>query len=107
MREDKNTSKSSGSLVVEPKRHVTKPSMYKVVLMNDDYTPMDFVVYVVQKFFHKSQDEAVRITMQIHTAGFAVCGFYTRDVAETKVGIVNDFARKSHHPLKCTIEENS
>lgn len=98
---------AQSSLLAEPKKHLTKPSMYKVVLMNDDYTPMDFVIYVVQKFFHKSHDEGVGITMQIHTTGSAICGFYTKDVAETKVGIVNDFSRKNQHPLKCTIEENA
>jgi ATP-dependent Clp protease adaptor protein ClpS len=106
MREEKPNSRLSGAIVAEPKRRVTKPSMYKVRLLNDDFTPMDFVVYVVQKFFHKSHDESLSIALQIHNTGSAVCGFYTRDVAETKVGIVNDYARKSQHPLKCTLEEN-
>jgi len=96
----------TGAAIAEPLKHITKPCMYKVVLLNDDYTPMDFVVYVVQKFFHKNYDESMNLTMQIHASGSAICGFFTRDVAETKVGIVNDFARKNHHPLKCTLEEN-
>ena len=97
----------SGAVVADPVQFATKPSMYKVVLLNDDFTPMDFVVYVVQKFFHKPYDDAMAITMQVHSGGQAVCGFFTKDVAETKVGIVNDFSRKNNHPLKCTIEENS
>ena len=96
----------SGAGLAEPLKHITKPSMFKVMLLNDDYTPMDFVVYVVQKFFHKNYDESMNLTMQIHASGSAVCGLFTRDVAETKVGIVNDFARKNHHPLKCTLEEH-
>ena len=98
---------NAGSTIADPVHFATKPSMYKVVLLNDDFTPMDFVVYVVQKFFHKSYDDAMAITMQVHASGNAVCGFFTKDVAETKVGIVNDFSRKNHHPLKCTIEEKS
>ena len=101
-----NKAQFSDAVVAEPVQFATKPSMYKVVLLNDDFTPMDFVVYVVQKFFHKNYDESMNLTMQIHASGSAVCGFFTRDVAETKVGIVNDFARKNHHPLKCTLEEN-
>lgn len=108
MSEDKTSnSKLSEGVVSEPKKRIAKPSMYKVKLLNDDYTPIDFVVYVVQKFFHKSHDESMAITLQIHNGGSAVCGFYTKDVAETKVGIVNDYARKSQHPLKCTLEENA
>ncbi len=103
----KSVTGTTGAVVAEPKKHITKPVMYKVMLLNDDFTPMDFVVYVTQKFFHKTHDEALALTMQIHNSGAAVCGFYTKDVAETKVGIVNDFARKNQHPLKCTLEENS
>lgn len=84
---------------------LAKPSMYKVMLLNDEYTPVEFTSYVLQKIFHKPQIEASQICMQIHREGLAVCGFFTRDVAETKVGIVNDYARRSHHPLKCTFEE--
>ena len=104
MQEDKN-SKLSLSTIAEAR--VTKPSMYRVKLLNDDYTPIEFVIYVVQKFFHKTYDESMAISLQIHNIGSAICGFYTRDIAETKVGIVNDYARKSQHPLKCTLEENN
>lgn len=99
--------KFSSGLSVEQARRLTKPSLYKVRLLNDDYTPMDFVSYVIQKFFNKSESESQSITMQIHKTGSAICGLYTKDIAETKVGIVNDYARKSQHPLKCTIEENA
>ena len=103
----KVSGKTSGAPTAEPKRRVAKPSMYKVRLLNDDFTPIDFVTYVIQKFFHKSIDESMSITMQIHKTGSAICGLYTKDVAETKVGIVNDYARKSQHPLKCTLEEQA
>lgn len=89
-----------------PEVHLAKPSMFKVMLVNDDYTPTDFVCQILQKFFRKSQLQAQKLTMQISSDGVAICGFYTRDVAETKVGIVNDFAAKSLHPLKCTFEED-
>ena len=104
---EEKTTRAVSSAVVEPKHRVTKPSMYKVQLLNDDFTPIDFVIYTVQKFFHKTHDDALGIALQIHKSGSAVCGFYTRDVAETKVGIVNDYARKAQHPLKCTFEENA
>lgn len=85
---------------------LAKPSMFRVMLLNDNYTPPEFLNYVLQKFFHKPQAEAGRLATQISREGLAVCGFFTRDVAETKVGIVNDHARKCQHPLKCTFEEN-
>ena len=109
MSEDKTNGnlKASASTVSEPKKRAVKPSMYKVRLLNDDFTPIDFVSFVVQKFFNKTADESVSITMQIHKSGSAICGLYTKDVAETKVGIVNDYARKSQHPLKCTLEEHA
>lgn len=90
----------------DPQITLSKPSMYKVILLNDDYTPMDFVSLILEKFFNKMSVEANSLTSQIHSDGAAVCGFYTRDIAETKVGIVNEFARQSQHPLKCTFEED-
>jgi ATP-dependent Clp protease adaptor protein ClpS len=83
---------------------LAKPSMYKVMLLSDDYTPSEFLQNVLQKQFHKPQIEAAQLTMQVRKEGLAVCGFFTRDVAETKVSIVNDQARRNHHPLKCTFE---
>ncbi len=82
-----------------------QPPMYKVVLLNDDYTPMDFVVEVLQRFFNKDRNEATQIMLHVHTRGKGVCGTYSRDVAETKVSQVNDYAREHEHPLLCTMEE--
>ena len=103
--EERNHYNMSDAAIAPQDMTLAKPSMYKVLLLNDDYTPVEFVSHVLQKFFHKPQIEASKLCMQIHREGIAVCGFFTRDVAETKVGIVNDQARKSHHPLKCTFEE--
>ena len=88
----------------EPKTE--KPSMYKVIMMNDDYTPMEFVVELLKNFFSKSHEEASRIMMAIHKDGSAVCGIYTYEVAETKLTQVMDHARKNQHPLQCTIEKD-
>lgn len=83
-----------------------KPSMYKVMLINDDFTPVEFVISIMQKFFHRSYEDSVSATMQVHNEGVAVCGYFTRDMAETKVGMVNEFASRNQHPLKCTFEED-
>lgn len=82
-----------------------KPAMYRVLLLNDDFTPMDFVVYVLEKFFSKSRQEATEIMLHVHRRGVGVCGVYTHEVAETKVNLVMDFARKNEHPLQCTMEK--
>jgi len=82
------------------------PPMYKVLLLNDDYTPMDFVVQILQSFFHKDREEATRIMLQVHTQGHGVCGIYTKDVAATKVEQVLRFAKVHMHPLQCVMEEN-
>lgn len=82
-----------------------RPSMYKVLLLNDDYTPMDFVVTVLQKFFSKSQQEATDIMMHVHRRGVGVCGVFTYEVAETKVAQVMDFSRAHEQPLQCTMEK--
>ncbi len=87
----------------EPK--LQKPPMYQVVLINDDYTPMEFVVHVLQKFFSMEQEQAVRIMLTVHTQGRGVCGVYVRDVAETRALQVNRYARQNKHPLLCEIEE--
>ena len=78
--------------------------MYKVILHNDDYTTMDFVVMVLEVVFHKDRLEAARIMMNVHRQGAGVAGIFTRDVAETKIAIVHDLARKNEHPLKCSLE---
>lgn len=82
-----------------------KPSMYRVLLLNDDFTPMDFVVHVLERFFSKTREEANDIMLQVHRKGVGTCGVYTYEVAETKVNQVMDFARKNEHPLQCTLEK--
>lgn len=82
-----------------------KPSMYKVLMLNDDYTPMDFVVIVLEKFFHKTENEATEIMLHVHKKGVGLCGIYPYEVAEMKIIQVMDFARKNQHPLQCTIEK--
>jgi ATP-dependent Clp protease adaptor protein ClpS len=82
-----------------------KPSMYRVLLLNDDFTPMDFVVHVLEKFFGKTRQESTEIMLQVHRRGVGVCGVYTYEVAETKVNMVMDYARKNEHPLQCTMEK--
>ena len=82
-----------------------KPSLYKVLLLNDDYTPMEFVVHVLQQFFAKSAEEATRIMLHVHQKGVGICGVYTYEVAETKVAQVTSFARQHEHPLQCTMEK--
>ncbi|MDF1820897.1 MAG: ATP-dependent Clp protease adapter ClpS [Alcanivoracaceae bacterium] len=92
-------------LVVEEVRpKVKKPPMYKVVMMNDDYTPMDFVVEVLEGFFSMDREKATRVMLTVHTEGKAVCGIFTRDVAETKAAQVIDYARENSHPLMCQVE---
>jgi ATP-dependent Clp protease adaptor protein ClpS len=82
-----------------------KPSLYKVLLLNDDYTPMEFVVHVLERFFGKGREEATRIMLHVHQKGVGVCGVYTYEVAETKVTQVMDFSRNHQHPLQCTMEK--
>jgi ATP-dependent Clp protease adaptor protein ClpS len=83
-----------------------KPSLYKVLLLNDDYTPMEFVVYVLEQFFNKSREDATRIMLHVHQHGVGVCGVFTYEVAETKVAQVVDTARRHQHPLQCTMEKD-
>ena len=92
-------------VVVRTKPKTKKPSMYKVLMLNDDYTPMEFVVHVLERFFQKSREEATRIMLHVHRRGVGVCGVYTYEVAETKVTQVMDLARQNQHPLQCTIEK--
>lgn len=82
------------------------PPLYKVLLLNDDFTPMEFVVIVLQRFFSKSREQATQIMLKVHNEGAGVCGIYPRDVAETKVQQVTSFAREHQHPLQCVMEEN-
>ncbi len=93
------------SVVTKSRPKTKKPSMYKVLLLNDDYTPMEFVVLVLERFFHKSQEDATRIMLHVHQRGVGICGVYPFDVAETKVTQVTDFSRRHEHPLQCTMEK--
>ena len=96
--------KETGTLLkTRPK--TKKPSMYKVLLLNDDFTPMEFVVHILEKFFQKSRQESTDIMLQVHRRGVGVCGVYTYEVAETKVAQVMDFARANEQPLQCTMEK--
>ena len=97
---------SSGGLALEEsKPELKRPPLFKVVLINDDYTPMEFVVEVLQLFFGMGREKATQIMLTVHTQGRAVCGIYTRDIAETKAMQVNRYARENQHPLMCTMEE--
>ena len=93
-------------IAVKSRTKTKKPAMYKVLMLNDDYTPMEFVVHVLEQFFKKTADEATRIMLHVHQRGLGVCGVFTYEVAETKVGQVMDLARKHQHPLQCTIEKD-
>jgi len=96
---------SEGSVITEKKQQTKRPSMYKVLLHNDDYTTMDFVVMVLETIFHKSAEEATLIMLNVHEQGVGVAGVYPRDVAETKAVLVHDLARKNEYPLKCSVEK--
>ena len=92
-------------VVLKTKPKTKKPSLYKVLMLNDDYTPMEFVVHVLERFFQKSREEATRIMLHVHHRGVGICGVFTYEVAETKVTQVMDFARQNQHPLQCTLEK--
>jgi ATP-dependent Clp protease adaptor protein ClpS len=97
---------SPGGAVITKTKTVTKrPSMYRVLLLNDDYTPMEFVVHVLERFFNKDRESATRIMLHVHQHGIGECGVFTYEVAETKVTQVMDFARKHQHPLQCVMEK--
>ena len=99
--------KQRDDTVLEAKRAKTKPPpMFKVLLLNDDYTPMDFVVMVLQKFFALSREKATQIMLKVHREGMGVCGVYSKDVAATKVDQVRSYAKQHQHPLQCMMEEN-
>lgn len=82
-----------------------KPPLFKVILLNDDFTPMDFVIEVLVDFFNMSEEAATQVMLHVHTQGIGVCGVFSRDVAETKVEIVNNYSRENQHPLLCAMEE--
>ena len=106
--DDKTDSPDSPNVgvVVKARPKTRKPAMYKVLMLNDDYTPMEFVVHVLERFFQKSREEATRVMLHVHRRGVGVCGVFTYEVAETKVTQVMDLARQNQHPLQCTIEKD-
>ena len=101
---DKLTQQHDGLVVQEARPQLKKPQLYKVILLNDDYTPMEFVVIVLERFFHKNREEATRIMLHVHQKGLGICGVFTREVAETKVRQVMLYAAEQQHPLQCSME---
>ena len=96
---------NESGLLLKPKPKTKKPAMYKVLLLNDDYTPMEFVVHILEKFFNKNRQESTDIMLHVHRRGVGICGIFTYEVAETKVAQVMDFARANEQPLQCTMEK--
>tara|TARA_Y100000588_G_scaffold229383_1_gene243074 strand:- start:40 stop:384 length:345 start_codon:yes stop_codon:yes gene_type:complete len=103
--DDDNDGGTGTGVVVKPKVQTKKPSLYRVLMLNDDYTPMEFVVHVLEHFFNKTREESTRIMLHVHKRGVGVCGVFTYEIAETKVQQVMDFARQHQHPLQCTLEK--
>ena len=97
--------RSGTAIVTRTKPRTKRPNLYRVLLLNDDYTPMEFVVHVLERFFNKSREDATRIMLHVHQNGVGECGVFTYEVAETKVTQVMDFARKHQHPLQCVMEK--
>lgn len=94
-----------GLVVQEVKPKLKRPPLFKVILVNDDYTPMEFVVHILEIFFSRDREAATRIMLEVHTRGKGICGIYTHELAETKVSQVNVYARENQHPLLCTMEK--
>ena len=103
--DDINIDLSDTSVLVKKRSKLKKPPLYKVLLLNDDFTPMEFVVHVLEKFFAIGNEKAVQIMLAVHKKGMAVVGVYSHDIAETKVTQVMDYSRKNQHPLQCTMEK--
>jgi ATP-dependent Clp protease adaptor protein ClpS len=97
--------RGEGLAVEESRPKLKRPPLYKVVLVNDDFTPMEFVVHILELFFSMSKEKATRVMLQVHTRGRGICGVFTHEIAETKVAQVNDYARSNQHPLLCVMEE--
>ena len=102
---DKDEEGLATGTITRQKEETKKPSLYRVLLLNDDYTPMEFVVYVLERFFNKNREDATSVMLHVHQRGVGVCGVYTYEVAETKVGQVIDLARENQQPLQCTMEK--
>ena len=103
--DDSGIGDSDTGVATRTRPRTKKPSNYKVLMLNDDYTPMEFVVLVLQRFFSMDIEDATRVMLQVHQQGIAICGVFTYEVAETKVSQVIDFARENQHPLQCTLEK--
>ncbi len=101
----RNGERAAPGVVVKSRPKTKRPAMYKVLMLNDDYTPMEFVVHVLERYFNKDREEATQIMMQVHQRGVGICGVFTYEVAETKVQQIVDFARQHQHPLQCTLEK--
>ena len=104
MSDSKEIQRSDGLVVEEAKPKLKRPQLYRVILINDDYTPMEFVVMVLQRFFRLPHDDAVQIMLNVHTKGSGVCGVYPSEIAQTKVREVMNSAKENEHPLQCTME---
>lgn len=104
--ENGNGGDAGAGVVTLTIKKTKRPSLYRVLLLNDDFTPMEFVVHVLSRFFQKNLEEATKIMLHVHQNGIGECGVYTHEVAETKVTQVMDFARKHQHPLQCVMEKN-
>jgi ATP-dependent Clp protease adaptor protein ClpS len=102
---DPGTEHTRGLAVEEARPEVVRPPLYQVLLLNDDFTPMDFVIVVLESFFNMDRERATQVMLHVHTRGKGVCGVFTREVAETKVTQVNEFSRSHQHPLLCTMEK--
>jgi ATP-dependent Clp protease adaptor protein ClpS len=105
MDQDNDMAHGDELVITKVRPKTDKPPLYKVLLLNDDFTPMDFVILILKKFFTKSDAEATKIMLQVHNEGAGLAGIYTFEVAETKVYSVNEFSRRHKHPLKCTMEK--
>jgi ATP-dependent Clp protease adaptor protein ClpS len=105
MGQELESHKDLGLALEETRPEIKLPPMYRVILLNDDYTPMDFVIEILRTFFGMSHDRATQVMLHVHTKGKGVCGVFTFEIAETKVALVNECSRQSEHPLKCTMEK--
>lgn len=103
--DDEGTIGPNVGIATRTRARTKRPSLYKVLMLNDDYTPMEFVVHVLQRFFKMDMEEATRVMLHVHQRGVGVCGIFSYEVAETKVNQVMDFARQNQHPLQCTLEK--
>ena len=105
MEDERRDDGEEGLALKEARPEIKEPRLYKVVLLNDDFTPMEFVVMLLEKLFAMDREKATRIMLHVHTKGKGVCGVYTHEIAETKVAQVNEYARRHQHPLLCSMEE--